>query len=155
MTSPDRTCHTGSRGWSDIGRAAERFARRVGRDAGKFAERIQEHAGDFAENVSRDWRRTHPSDHPDAAANVRGVFEELRRVLSDIVDGVDELIARAFPEPADTRWTRLVSNRDASCAGCARAIAAGEEAYGRRTATGIELRCVTCGAPSSADASAV
>jgi hypothetical protein len=151
--STDRGGNEGD--WDSIGRAAEDFARRVARDAGKFAERMEEHAGEFARDVSRDWRRArrsyrHACRRGAGAPEVRRVFEDIRTVVADVLDGVDELIERVFNEPApapDDEWVRLVVNRDAVCAACARLIPAGDEAHARRTATGREFRCVTCGVP--------
>lgn len=152
MTDTDSGSHDKRIDWDDLGRAAERFARRIARDAGKFAERIQEHAGEFAEEVSRDWHHTRRAQ-PDSSGrsggpDVRTIFEDVRGVLSDLVDGVDELIERVFKGPAEEgngEWTRMIINRDATCAGCNRPLRAGEDAHVRRSASGIEARCLTCG----------
>jgi len=146
--------------WERVGRAAERFARRMARDARTFAERLEEHAGEFARDVRREWPRewtcggyrAHRRERGPSAADVRGVFEDVRGILKDVADGVDELLAHLFPEatrtrPADEPWTRVVANRDAACAGCGTAIAAGAEAYVRRGAGGTAFRCVACGVP--------
>ena len=146
--------------WESIGRAAEDFARRVARDAGKFAERMEEHAGEFARDVSRDWRRArhHYRRHCARAEryrsepDVRKIFDDIRTVLADVLDGVDELIERVFSGPRDTaadNWLRVVSNRAGTCIGCGRAIAAGADAYIRRSTSGVELRCVDCGEPAA------
>jgi len=144
-------------GWESIGRAAEHFARRVARDAGRFAERMEEHAGAFAHDVSRDWRRRRHHHWracgQERPADVRRIFEDVRTVLADVLDGVDELIERVFPERGATapqEWVRMVSNREGTCAGCGRTVAAGDEAYARSTDDGQELRCLDCGAPSAA-----
>ena len=142
--------------WESIGRAAEDFARRVARDAGKFAERMEEHAGEFARDVARDWRRArrtyrHAYQRAASAPEVRRVFEDIRTVVADVLDGVDELIRRIFHEPSpadDEEWVRLVVNREAACSGCGDTIATGDEAHARRTATGREFRCLTCAVPS-------
>ena len=141
--------------WESIGRAAEDFARRVARDAGKFAERMEEHAGEFAHDVARDWRRArrgyrHACRRVAGAPEVRRVFEDIRTVVADVLDSVDELIERVFAESApaaDDEWVRLVVNREVACGGCAQTIAAGDEAHARRTADGREFRCLTCGEP--------
>ncbi len=154
MMSPTDHRHYDS-DWESIGRAAEDFARRVARDAGKFAERMEEHAGEFARDIGRDWRRArrgyrHACRRAAAAPEVRRIFEDIRMVLTDVIDGVDELIERIFAEPTAGReeeWVQLVANREAACAGCKRTIAAGDEAHARRTADGREFRCLTCGVP--------
>jgi|RhiMetdeSRZDD1v2_1073273.scaffolds.fasta_scaffold2474824_1 hypothetical protein len=137
--------------WQHLGRAAEHFARRVARDARRFAERIEEHAGEFAGEVRREWRRA-GRGIPGSADDVRRVFDDVRGVLSAVLEGVDELITDVFSGGGPDPWTRIVMNRDATCAGCARPIAAGAEAYVRRRGSGRELRCVECGAPKDATA---
>lgn len=144
--------------WESVGRAAEHFARRMARDARTFAERIEEHAGEFARDVRREWacgnhfRPRRPRDR--SAPDVRGIFEDVRGILSDVAEGVDELIARLFPEGSEDRaseatWARVVANRDATCTGCRSAIAAGAEAHVRRHAGGAEFRCLACGVPGA------
>ena len=141
--------------WEAIGRAAEDFARRVARDAGKFAQRMEEHAGEFAHDIARDWRHArrsyrHACRHVADVPEVRRVFEDIRTVVADVLDGVDELIGRVFTEPASAAahdWTRLVVNRDVVCSSCAQTIAAGNEAHARRTGDGREFRCHSCGVP--------
>jgi hypothetical protein len=138
------------REWDDVGRAAERFARRVARDASKFAERVQEHAAELADDFSRSWRRARREGGPRPEPDLRRVFDDVRGVLHEVVDGLDELIARTFQgdEPADDeRWLRVVSARQAACDACGRPIAAGDEAWVRRTASRREMRCTACGAP--------
>ena len=138
--------------WQQIGRAAEHFARRVARDAAHFATRVEEHVGALASELGREWRgagseakSTGPAD------DVRRVFEDVRGVLSAVLEGVDELITTAFsPSPsADESWTRVTANRDGVCAACARPIAAGAEAFARRRAGTHELRCDGCGMPEA------
>lgn len=141
--------------WESIGRAAEDFARRVARDAGKFAQRMEEHAGEFAHDIARDWRHAqrgyrHACRHVADAPEVRRVFEDIRTVVADVLDGVDELIGRVFTQPAAAApddWTHLVVNRDVVCSGCAQTIAAGEEAHARHTGDGRAFRCRRCGVP--------
>ncbi len=158
MTSTHEGPQESNGSWEHIGRAAERFARRVARDAGRFAERMEEHAGEFAHDLSRDWRRLHREYERgcgDAARyvsrpDVRRVFEDIRSVVADVLEGVDELIERVFqdrPQASEAEWVRMVNNRDASCSQCARPLTAGDEAYARRTAEGMQLRCLDCGAP--------
>lgn len=152
----DSADHRDESDWESIGRAAEDFAHRVARDAGKFAERMQEHAGEFAHDIARDWRRArrryrHTCRHVADAPEVRRIFEDIRTVVADVLDSVDELIERVFTEPAattDDEWVRLVVNSDATCSGCAQTIPAGDEAHARRTAGGREFRCRTCGVPA-------
>jgi hypothetical protein len=146
--------------WEHIGRAAEEFARRVARDAGKFAERMEEHAGDFARDIARDWRRRRDDRYGHrhfgrtaSPPDVRLIFEDIRTIVADVLDGVDELIERVFTGETDASgddWVRMVSNRDAVCGKCARTIAAGEESYSHRTAGQTEFRCLGCGAPNRA-----
>src|SRR5262245_49280595 len=95
----DRQGQSNGSPWESIGRAAEDFARRVARDAGKFAHRMEEHAGEFARDVSRDWRRAqrdyrrrHTSQM--SPPDVRQIFDDIRTVLADVLEGVDELISR-------------------------------------------------------------
>jgi hypothetical protein len=143
--------------WESIGRAAEDFARRVARDAARFAERMEEHAGEFARDVSRDWRRArrtyrHAYRRVASGPEVRRVFEDVRTVVADVLDGVDELIGRVFAEPPgehDRAWLRVVVNHDVVCSGCTQTVAAGEHAYARATGDGREFRCPTCGVPAS------
>jgi len=137
--------------WQHLGRAAEHFARRVARDARRFAERIEEHAGEFAGEVRREWRRG-GRGIPGSADDVRRVFDDVRGVLSAVLEGVDELITDVFRGGGPEPWTRIVMNRDATCGGCARPIGAGAEAYVRRRAGGRELRCAECGVPQDATA---
>lgn len=143
--------------WEHIGRAAERLARRVARDASKFAERVQEHAGDFARDVSRDWSRMHWAsacgDRRYTQADVRKIFEDVRGVLTDMIDGVDEFIERVFPGRSESSagdWVRVVTNREATCGQCGRSLAAGDEAFVRRVPGGREFRCRECGPPATA-----
>jgi len=138
--------------WDDFSRAAEQFARRVARDARRFATRLEEDVGEFAHDVRRHWHHCSDSsarsERYRSPEDVRRVFQDIRTVLTGVLDGVDELIASVFPQRADEGWTRVVLNRDASCAGCARAIAAGSEAFLRRSTGTKEFRCLECGAPA-------
>jgi hypothetical protein len=158
MSSTEHNSQDAMNGWEEIGRAAQDFARRVARDAGRFAERIEEHTGEFVRDLSRDWRRARRHARPchrheqrqAAPPDVRQVFEDIRGVIADVLDGIDELIERVFPETgasAETVWTRVVANRESTCSGCGAAIAAGAAAFVRRADQGIELRCATCGLP--------
>ena len=157
MTTAEEKPHTSDMDWEQLGRAAEEFARRVARDARKFAERIEEHASEFAHDVARDWRRTrrmyrHGCGHR-TPPDVRLIFEDVRGVLTEVLDGVDELISRVFggqAEASETQWTHVVHNRQATCSSCGRTIVAGEEGYVRRTAHGLEWRCIECGVASTA-----
>jgi hypothetical protein len=140
---------TSERGWENIGRAAEHFARRVAHDARRFAERIEAHVGEFAHDVRHQWRCGERFGGRRASADdVRRVFEDIRGVLAAVLDGVDELITGVFHDEAETSWTRVVFNREATCGGCARTIGAGSEGYVRRRAGGREVRCLECGAPA-------
>ena len=148
MTSTAHDHHAGGPGWEHIGRVAEHFARRVARDARRFATHIEQHAGEFARDVARDWSAAWQDlDHErrGPTADVRGMFDDVRKILADVIDGVDELIGGLFAGSPGGTWTRVVSNRDASCVGCGAAIAAGAEAHVRRALAGTEFRCLACG----------
>ena len=155
MTTDSSSSHQ-ERGWDHFGRAAEHFAHRVARDARVFAARIEEHVSELAHDVRREWRcgsfadrrHRHRSGSPE---DVRRVFEDIRGVLSGILDGVDEFVTRAFqgapdaaPDAPDEPWARVVCNREARCDKCERTIGAGCEAHHRRTAAGHEFRCLAC-----------
>jgi hypothetical protein len=75
MTTTDEHhgCHGSHADWERVGRAAERFARRVADDAKLFAERVEEHVSDFARNLRREWR---------AADGSWGSGDDVRRVFS-------------------------------------------------------------------------
>ena len=152
-------------GWEQIGRAAEDFARRVARDATRYAERLQEHSSELAHDVARGRRREHhrgnrhhwrtESCRTAASEDVRRVFDDIRGVVADVLDGIDELIERVFPQAeseAAAEWQKVVSNRDVSCAQCGSAVAAGADAYLRRADGGVEYRCAACGAGTGGDA---
>jgi hypothetical protein len=150
MSTTSRAERSFGEGWERLGRAAEHFARRIARDARKFAEHVEEHTGELARDVAREWscgrsHRQHGDERPQP--DVRHIFDDVRKILGDVIDGIDELVANAFPETSDDTWVRVVSNRDATCGRCGSAIAAGAEAHVRRTAAATEFRCATCGAP--------
>ncbi len=151
MTTRERDRENPYRGWAHVGRAAEHFARRVARDARRFAERIEEHAGEFAHDVARDWQRagreSRCGDAPRSASDVRRVFDDVRGVMADVLDGVDELIGRVFHSESEHDWARVVHNREVTCGACGRATPAGGEGYVRRTTAGTEVRCLDCGVP--------
>jgi hypothetical protein len=151
MNCSDR--HDHATGWDHpLGRAAEQFARRVARDTRKFAERIEEHSRDFAGDIARGWRRAEREArwselHDTAGPEVKRIFEDIRAVLTDVIEGVDEFIGQLFPEapePASTAWVRVIHNRAATCAACNRPIAVGDEGYVRRGDAGMEYRCDAC-----------
>jgi len=140
----------------DMGAAAEEFARRVARDASRFGERLAEHAGEFARHFSREWRAQRRHGLAWDPSDVRAVLRDVRTLLSDVVDGVDELIDRMLgrePTPGTPRedppdaWVRVVAGRDATCAACGRHVGAGEECHLHRRPEGPEFRCRDCGAP--------
>lgn len=152
--------------WTRVGRAAEDFARRVARDAERFAERIQEHSSEFAADLSREWRRgesrvhrhRHRHDrHHAAPGDVRRMFEDVRVLVADVLDGIDGLIASVFPPAggeADGAWEEVVSNREVACSACDGPIAVGEQAFVRRRESGVEYRCRGCGHGTRAQAEA-
>jgi hypothetical protein len=125
-----------------VARTAEEFARRVASDAGQFARRM-----------SREWRhaRRHGADWGED--DIRAVLKGVRAILTDVIDGVDELIDRVFSggergeRPPAAEWTRVVANREAACGACGRRIGPGEECHLRRCADGREFRCAECGVP--------
>jgi hypothetical protein len=150
MTHCHHEDHGDSRDQGDVARAAEEFARRVARDASRFGERLAEHAGEFGRNLAREWRGHRRSGTPWSGDDVRGVLREVRGMLSDLVDGVDELVERMFGSSPAT-WVRVVSSREVTCAGCSRVIGAGEECHVRKAVDGRIFRCLTCG-PGPSDA---
>jgi hypothetical protein len=136
------------------GSAAEDFARRIARDAQRFGERVAEHATEFARNVTREWQHGPGFDTTPLANDVRGVLKEVRGLVADVIDGVDELIGRVFhgePEDAEARWARVVTNREITCAACGRGIGAGEECHLLRGRDTRAFRCVQCGPPKPAE----
>jgi hypothetical protein len=138
--------------WERAGSAAEDFARRIARDAQRFGERVAEHATEFARGVAREWRHGPSFDPRPIADDVRVVLKEVRGLVAEVIDGVDELIGRVFqPEPAATTgtWARVVTNRDVTCVACNRAIGAGEECHLHRMPDGREFRCLECGPPKA------
>jgi hypothetical protein len=139
------------RGWEHIGRAAERFAQNVADEAGRFAERVEEHVAGLAADVRASWREERPGGTGDGPAEeVRRAFREVRGVLRAVIDGVDDVISDLFGEADAGSWARVVANHDARCAGCGTTIAAGAEAWARRTAGRAEFRCTGCGEPTAA-----
>ena len=136
--------------WERAGNAAEDFARRIVRDAQRFGERIAEHATEFARDVVRDFRRGPSFPTGPIADDVRGVLKEVRGLVAEVIDGVDELIGRVFHDvpPADT-WARVVTSREVECAGCHRRIGAGEECHLHRKRDDREFRCLECGVPKT------
>jgi len=149
MTSTDHGCHRPPTGWEHLGRAAERFARRVADDARLFAERVEESVGDFARDVRRDWNASRDTDSSD---DIRRMFEEVRGIVRGVLDGVDELVSGLFhPEGEEqAEWTKVVLNRDAACVGCGKLVTAGAEAFVRRPGPGMQARCAECGPPQTA-----
>jgi hypothetical protein len=137
--------------WDDVGRAAEHFAYRVARDARRFAARLEAHLAGFADEVRHDWRARHRDDRPDGAPlgdDLRRVFEDVRTVLGNVLDGVEEFLGRAGTSP----WARVVANRDVACKACGKTTMAGAEAWARRTPAGTEFRCLSCGVPTEGQA---
>lgn len=156
--------------WNRLGRAAEDFARQVARDAARFAERVEEHARDLARDVGREWRRSerrHRRDRHDGAEEMRRVFADVRTLVDDVLDGVDDIIGRFFhdpgeathepPEPPATPappdapgaaemrpWTPVVANRSGVCSACGGDIAVGAESFVRVSAGEPEFRCSAC-----------
>jgi hypothetical protein len=146
MTTSEHDCHHSHARWEQFGHAAERFARRVADDARLFAERVEEHVGTFARDMRREWRHT---DTTDSADDIRRVFDDVRGVVRSVLDGVDELVSGMFRDEPRGGWSKVVLNRDATCAACARGLAAGAEAWVRHAGGGAEFRCGDCGTPSA------
>jgi len=139
--------------WDRAGNAAEEFARRIARDAQRFGERVAEHASGFAREIAREWRHGPGFDTKPMAADVRGMMKEVRGLVGDVIDGVDELIGRLFQDapdrPAEPPWTRVVTNREVACIACGRKIGPGEECHLHRRAEAREFRCAECGPPQA------
>jgi hypothetical protein len=136
------------------GDATGEFAQRIARDAQRFGERVAEHASEFARNVAREWRHAGFGTSR-TADDVRGVLKDVRGLVADVIDGVDELLVRLVrPEPADG-WVRVVTSREVDCVGCRRRIGAGSECHLHRTREGREFRCAECGPPSDEPAPSV
>ena len=142
MTTTDDHCHHPPIDWANIGRAAERFARRVADDARHFAERVEQSAGDFARDVRRDWTATEGTEARD---DIRRIFDDVRGIVRGVLDGVDELVSGAFRNDPGARWSKVVLNRDATCAACGRSVASGTEAFVRQEDGGMHARCAECG----------
>ncbi len=142
MTTTDHGCHRPPNGWEHLGRAAERFARRVADDARLFAERVEESVGDFARDVRREWRSTGGTDSAD---DIRRIFDDVRGMVRGVLDSVDELVSGLFRHEGEAEWSKVVLNRDAMCIACGRAVPAGTEAFVRREAERMQTRCAECG----------
>jgi hypothetical protein len=151
-TTDEHGCHGSHADWERVGRAAERFARRVADDAKLFAERVEEHVGDFARNLRQEWRAAEPFGSG-SGDDVRRVFDDVGRIVRGVVDGVDELISGLFRD-AEGEWTLVVLNREATCGGCGKKAAAGSEAWVRNATAGTEFRCGQCGVPGEKPPSA-
>ncbi len=139
--------------WDRAGHAAEDFARRIARDAQRFGERVAEHASGFAREVAREWRHGPGYDTKPMAEDVKHVLKEVRGLVGDVIDGVDELIGRLFQDaPAETAetWARVVTSREVDCVACGRHIGAGEDCHLRRRRDGRDFRCAECGPPKPA-----
>jgi hypothetical protein len=145
--------HYRRRDWDRAGSAAEDFARRIARDAQRFGERVAEHATEFARNVRREWEHGPGFDTTPISKDVRGMLKEVRGLVADVIDGVDDLIGRVFhPEGEEAgRWAKVVTNHEVTCAGCGRAIGAGEECHLLRRRDTRAFRCAQCGPLQSSE----
>ena len=141
--------HHRRRDWDRAGHAAEEFARRIARDAQRFGERVAEHASGFARELAREWQHGPGYDTKPMAEDAKGVLREVRGLVSDVIDGVDELIGRLFQGPSETAgtWSPVVTSREVDCVACGRHIGAGEECHLHRRPDGREFRCAECGPP--------
>ncbi len=155
MTTAHDCGHDSERSWEHVGRAAEHFAHRVARDARRFAARLEAHLAGLADDARHEWpcgpRHDRAHRRP-SGDDLRRVFDEVRTILGGVLDGVDELLARLFPEGGPSPWARVVCNREVACGGCGRTTAAGAEAWARRAAAGTEFRCLACGVPAEGQA---
>lgn len=152
MTHCGHEHHHRRRDWDRTGHAAEDFARRIARDAQRFGERVAEHASGFARELAREWRHGPGYDTRPMADDAKAVMKEVRGLVSDVIDGVDELIGRLFQGDGEEKaplWTRVVTNREVECAACGRRIGSGEECHLRRREDGRDFRCADCGPPDS------
>lgn len=121
-----------------LGRAAERFGRRIVRDARRFAEQVGRHAERFAHDLGR------PGGARDAGGN-------LGRLFGEAIQNVDDVIVRLWQSPpaqSSTTWRRVTAERDVTCVGCRKRVRKGGECW-RSPGSGTRIRCVTCGVPES------
>jgi len=147
MTDTDERWEQLRDNWEHPGKAAEHFARRVAKDAGKFAERLEAHVGELASDLRREWEA---AEQRGATKELHKVVDELRGVVGAVLGGVDDLVSDMLS--GSDRWTRRVSVREASCAGCGGTVGAGAEAYVRGRGASRELRCLDCGIPKGSGA---
>src|SRR5438046_1828824 len=81
-----------------------------------------------ARELAREWRHGPGYDTAPMAEDAKAVLKEVRGLVADVIDGVDELIGRVFqggaPETAET-WARVVTSREVDCVACGRHIGAG------------------------------
>ena len=146
MSTTDHGSHRPPTGWEHLGRAAERFARRVADDARVFAERVEESVGDFARDVRRDWRSAGGAN---SSEDIRRIFDDVRGIVRGVLDGMDDLVSGLFRDEGDAEWAKVVLNREAACVGCARLVPAGSEAFVQRLGAGMQARCLDCGSPKA------
>jgi hypothetical protein len=150
MTTTDQHgCHGPHADWEQVGRTAERFARRVADDAKHFAERVEEHVVCFARDLRREWGASPGASGSGGSGpgeDMRRIFDDVGAMVRGVVDGVAELISGLFKE-AKGEWALVVLNRDATCGGCGKTAKTGSEAWVRRSAVGTEFRCGQCGVP--------
>lgn len=156
MSGDKDFAHGAFRSWDRVGRAAERFARKVADEAGRFAERVEEHVSELANGVRESWREERCQPHGERshaessgkeggpAEEVQRAFREVRVVLRSLIDGVDDVIGELFGEREQEPWTRVIANHAATCEACGGAIAAGAETWARRGRRGPEFRCLAC-----------
>jgi hypothetical protein len=121
-----------------LGRAAERFGRRVARDARRFAEQVGRHAEKFAHDLGR-------------PGSTEGEGGGLGRLFGEAIQNVDDMIVRLWQSPPaepSTTWRRVTAERDVTCVGCRKRVRKGSECW-RSPGSGTRTRCVTCGVPES------
>ena len=128
--------------WEVLGRAAERFARRVADDARFFADRVEEHVSELARNVRREWREGRVPG-PGSSADARRIFDDVRGMVRDVVEDVDELLEEVFRRDEEAGWSRVTLWGDERCGGCGRWLPAGVEAW--VLGGGGAVRCGECG----------
>ncbi|HJQ83896.1 MAG TPA: hypothetical protein VKA21_07470 [Candidatus Binatia bacterium] len=129
--------------WEQVGKVAEQFARRVAKDAGDFAGRVEKHVGQLAHELEREWQRE------EVAADVRRVVRDVGSVLGAVVERVDAFVSDLFTPPTGSQWTRATVDRDVTCQGCRRPVAAGTEAWVRSRGAARLIRCAKCGPPAA------
>jgi len=125
-----------------LGRAAERFGRRVARDARKFAEQVGRHAERFATDMGR------------GGSGANSGAGGLGRMFGEAIQNVDEMIVRLWQSPpaeSSPSWRRVTAERDVTCVACRKRVRKGSECW-RSPGSGTRTRCAACGVPEASAA---